>query len=167
VVERLVSEDPELRRRLERTERELGKTRLELAARIRAEPGPAQVAVAKGDQLELGADLVVRETKGGAYLLEGTLSAWTWPSRELLLRQAYSSPATVAVRPPPAEPCLAAQDRPWRVGGVGGVGGVSGQGWLAGAAYTRRLDVFGWRPELLATAAGGPGGVVLLAGVAF
>jgi hypothetical protein len=44
---------------------------------------------------------------------------------------------------------------------------VSGQGWLAGGAYARRLDLWGWQPEVLAAGAGGPGGAVLLVGALF
>lgn len=164
VVEQVRVEDPVLRRRLEEAEHELGRLRFELAAQLRAPPGPAEAPVAKGDPLELSANLVMAVTPEGAHVLEGSLAAVKLPSRELILRQPFSYPLTLAVQATPAAPCPANQDRPWRLGAVGG---VSGQGWLAGAAYTRRLDVWGWRPELLATAAGGPGGAVLLVGAAF
>jgi hypothetical protein len=162
--ERAKRENPALRAQLAAAEKELGRLRLELVAHIGAAPAPAQVPVAKGQQLRLGADLVVAASPDGAHLLEGTLEARLVPGGELVLRQPYSGPVTWAVTAVPAAGCPAQQDRPWRVGGVGG---VSGQGWLAGGAYARRLDLWGWQPEVLAAGAGGPGGAVLLVGALF
>jgi hypothetical protein len=161
--EKAKREVPELKARLERAQKELGRLRLELVARVQTDPAPAQEPVAKGEHLRLGADLVVGQAPSGAHLLEGTLDARTLDGK-LVLRQPFSAPVTIAVSAPCEAASPAAQDRAWRAGGVGG---VSGQGWLAGAAYTRRLDVFGYRPEVVAAAAGGTGGAVLLVGVLF
>lgn len=158
-------ENPQLRAELERTRRALGAARAELAARIRAEPAPAQVPVPAGASLLLGADLVLeRGAAAGEYRLLGTLEARLAEGGALVARQAFSAPATLAVRTQPAEPCQANGDRAWRVGPVGG---LSEEGWRAGAAYTRRLDLWGWRPEVLAAGAGGPGGAVVLVGTLF
>jgi hypothetical protein len=71
---------------------------------------------------------------------------------------------TLAVETSPGTGPPADEDRGWRVGAVGG---ASAQGWLAGAAYARRLDLWGWRPDVLVAGAAGPGGVVLLGGALF
>ncbi|WP_242394864.1 hypothetical protein [Anaeromyxobacter oryzisoli] len=177
---RLEREDPVLRDELARAERELGKLRAELVARAQAAPAPVTAAprppqaagepsrptvLLQGDQLRLGADLVVARAPSGAHVLEGTLYANRDSDGALLVRQTISSPVTVAVEATSAAAsCQAAQDRAWRVGPVGG---ASGSGWLAGAAYARRLDLWGWRPEALVTGAAGPGRAVLLGGVLF
>lgn len=162
--ERAKREVPILKAQLDRVQKELGKVRLELVARVRTEPAPAQAPVAKGEYLQLGADLMVAETKDGAHILEGTLEARTVPAGEVVLLQPYSAPITIAVSSPPA-PCPAdAVMRSWRLGPVGG---VSGQGWLVGGAYTRRLDFWGYRPEVLVTVAGGPGQGLVLVGPLF
>jgi hypothetical protein len=179
--ERARRENPLLAARLARAERELGKIRLELVARVRTEPAavggaprPASFEVGKeatppvallvGDQLHLEADLAVARTPAGAHVLEGTLAAWRVLDGELLLRQPFSAPVTFAVETSPGTGPPAHQDRVWRIGAVGG---ASGQGWLAGGAYARRLDVWGWRPEVLVAGAAGPGGVMLLGGGLF
>lgn len=164
--ERAKREVPELRAELERTKKALGKLRLEMVARVQATPGPALVPVAKGQQLRLGADLVVAETAEGAFVMQGTLDARTLPAGDLVLRQPFASPVTVALRappPPPAAP-LGVSGRAWRLGPVGG---VSGAGWLVGAAYTRRVNLWGYEPQVMVAVAGGPGQGLVLAGPLF
>ncbi len=177
--ERARKENPVLRARVDDLEKQLGKTRLELAARIRTAPAPVADAprppqpageavrpavLLAGDQLRLGADLQVRG-RAGAHLLVGTLEAWRAADDVLLWRQPYSEPVTVALMAPPApEACAAAPERAWRFGAAGG---VSGHGWLAGGLATYRLELWGWRPEGVATVTAGPGGIAALAGFAF
>lgn len=177
--ERAKREVPVLRKELERATKALGKVRLELVARIKTEaapatapPRPAQPAgeeprpalLLAGDKLRLEADLVGGRSEDGARLAVGTLSAYRVLDGEALAVQAFSQPLTFAVESGPAAACQTQQDRPWRVGAVGG---YSGQGWVAGPAYTRRWEVWRVKPEGFIAGAGGPGGVVLLAGALF
>ncbi len=163
--ERLRKENPVLRAQHERDEKLIGKLRTELAAHVETAPAPALVPVAKGEQLRLGADLEVNRTEDGAHILTGSLEARLAASGELVLRQPYSAPVTIAaIAASTAEARAAAPERAWRFGAAGG---ATGQGWVAGGLVTYRLDLWGWRPEALGTVAAGPGGVVALAGVAF
>lgn len=163
--DRLARENPLLQAELARARKALGAARAELAARIRAAPAPAAVPVPKGASLLLGADLVLDEgLAAGEYRLHGTLEARLEATGELVAQQLFSAPATLARRAPPEKPCPTHEDRLQRVGLVGG---ASVDGWLAGGAYTRRLDVWRWHPEGLVTAAAGPGSAVILAGILF
>lgn len=164
--ERAKREVPLLQKQLERVQKELGRIRLEMVARARTEPAPAAAPVAQGEYLQLGADVAVAETEAGAFILEGMLEARTVPAGEVVLLQPIAAPVTVATRAARTPvPCPdAATERSWRLGPVGG---VSGQGWLAGVAYTRRLDLWGYRPEVMVTIAGGPGQGLVLVGPLF
>ncbi|ACL67094.1 hypothetical protein [Anaeromyxobacter dehalogenans] len=105
--------------------------------------------------------MLERGLAAGEYRLTGTLGARLEGSGALVTRQLFSAPATLAARTPPAEPCQAHEDRPSRFGVV------SPSGWLAGAVATRRVSLWRWQAEGVATVAGGPGGAVLLVGAAF
>lgn len=166
--ERAKRELPDLRDRLERAEKELGKVRLELVARIRTEPAPAAAPVAVGEHLQLGADLVGARTPDGAHILEGFLEARLAGSGDLVVRQPYSGPLSLAVEASPEEALRVERSRRSRLGPIGGgMGGAGGVGWLAGGAYARRVTLWRWSPEVVVTGAAGPGGVVLLGGVLF
>lgn len=172
---------PELEAARKRLEGEVGRLRTLLAVRAETAPGPAvgrerpgeapqaadvslpRVLLRLGDPLRLTLDGVAYEGKAGSQALLATIGVLRAADGELLHRGLLSVPlTTVLAAPGRCEP--EAPGRAWRAGPVGG---ATGQGWVAGLAGTYRLYLWGWEPEVLAAAAGGPGGVALLGGVLF
>jgi hypothetical protein len=64
----------------------------------------------------------------------------------------------------PAAPCKPALERAWRAGGGGG---ASTSGWLIAGAVSRRLDLWGYRPDVAVTGGAGPGSGFLVATALF
>lgn len=172
---------PELEAARKRLEREVGRLRALVVVHGETAPGPAvgkerpgeppqasdvplpRVLLRLGDSVALSLDGVAYEGKAGTQALLATIGVTRAADGELLHRGPLAVPLTSVLGAPGR--CEApAPARAWRAGPVGG---ATGQGWVAGAAGTYRLDLWGYRPELVATAAGGPGGVALLAGVLF
>jgi hypothetical protein len=165
-----------LRAERDRARKALGALRAHLVAHVEAAGAPVggtaappqperPVALYVGEQLRLGADLVVDELAGGAHVLSGSLDA-TGP-RGLLLRQPFSAPVTVASQAGAAAPAAHAAASGWRWGPLGG---WSGSGWLLGGLVATpevRLPLIGSRTGFALNAAGGPGGVFVMAGPTF
>jgi hypothetical protein len=183
---RILAAHPALLARVKELEARIGKTKPVVTIRGRTddipvtgpprpgEPpagtGPA-VSLRYGDRFRLALDGIGLQGKKGSLSLLLDVSAFRSADDAELGRAPLSVPLTTALLSELATPqaCpAAAEGRRWRAGPVGGVaGGPGGGGWLAGGAGTVRLNLWGWRPDVLLTGAAGTGGAVVLAGGLF
>lgn len=148
--DRLAGENADLAAQLKASDAELGKTRTLLVAALRGKPAPVVTprpdkpgdeqkppVLRQGDEVELGADLVVREEKAGAGFLEGNL----FGIRKLdgaKIVQPFSKATTWATAP--AAVCPAAPPPPQTsvYGLAGGTANSAGATYQGGAQVTHK-----------------------------
>jgi hypothetical protein len=156
--DRLTRENAILRERVKKAEALGAKATAALQAHTALTPIAAPVA--KGAKLRLGLDMVELRGKAGARLIAATMEARD-EAGALLLRAPVEAPLTLGVEEMPPPPDVSR----W---GVGAVGGITGTGSVVGGVLSTpsaRVPLIGWKVEATAVVAGGPGGVVGLAGL--
>jgi hypothetical protein len=177
---RALAERPELQAAKVRLEKEVGRLRAILVVRGETSPAPSvgpvrpgepagglagpAVLLRAGDPLKLKLLGVGEEGPAGARALLVSIGVVRVADGQELHRGPLSVPLTSALQAPPAAPCQAALERAWRAGGGGG---ASTSGWLLSAAASRRLDLWGYRPEVVGTIGAGPGMGFLVANFLF
>jgi hypothetical protein len=156
--DRLTRENAILRERVKKAEALGAKATAALQAQTALTPISAPVA--KGARLRLGLDMVELRGKAGARLIAATMEARD-EAGALLLRAPVEAPLTLGVEEMPPPPDVSR----W---GVGAVGGITGAGSVVGGVLSTpsaKVPLVGWKVEAVGVVAGGPGGVVGLAGL--